>query len=70
MKGGIKAVELSELETIFRDDKHKVERNTIRNRVERYETGIGILTGKPGLSHVKGQEAERLRNEAKKLRGN
>lgn len=42
MRGEIKEKELTELETVFRDEQHKAIRDTVRNQVERYETRVRI----------------------------
>lgn len=69
MRGGIEAKELSELETIFRDDGHEALRDTVRNRVERYETAVRIRAEQLERATIKEREVERLRKEAEKLRG-
>ncbi|MFR4024804.1 MAG: hypothetical protein ACLTZY_02490 [Alistipes indistinctus] len=47
------------IEAIFREDKRKAVRNTIRNRVERYETGVKLRADQ--------LEQERLSRSAKRM---
>ena len=68
MCGGIKEKELTELETIFRDEQHKAIRDTIRNRVEWYETRVRIRAEQLEQATVKEREAERLLQDAKRLK--
>ena len=68
MCGGIKEKELTELETIFRDEQHKAIRDTIRNRVERYETRVRIRAEQLEQATVKERKAERLLQDAKRLK--
>lgn len=68
MRGEIKEKELMELETIFRDEQRKAIRDTIRNRVERYETRVRIRAEQLEQATVKERKAQKLFNEAKKLR--
>lgn len=68
MRGEIKEKELMELETIFRDEQRKAIRDTIRNRVERYETKVRIRAEQLEQATIKERKAQKLFNEAKKLR--
>ena len=68
MCGGIKEKGLTELEAIFREDRHKAVRDTIRNRVERYETRVRIRAEQLEQATVKEREAQKLLDDAKKLR--
>ena len=68
MRGEIKEKELMELETIFRDERHKAVRDTIRNRVERYETRVRIRAEQLEQATVKERKAYRLLQEAEKLK--
>ena len=68
MRGGIKEKELMELETIFRDEQRKAVRDTIRNRVERYETKVRIRAEQLEQATVKERKAQKLLDDAKYLR--
>ena len=69
MCGGIKEKELTELETVFRDEQRKAIRDTIRNRVERYETRVRIWAEQLEQATIKEREAQKLLVDVKKLRG-
>lgn len=69
MCGGIKEKELTELETVFRDEQRKAIRDTIRNRVERYETRVRIWAEQLEQATIKEREAQKLLEDVKKLRG-
>lgn len=69
MRGEIKEKELMELETIFRDEQHKAIRDTIRNRVERYETRVRIRAEQLEQATIKERKAQQLLEDVKKLRG-
>ena len=68
MRGEIKEKELMELETIFRDEQRKAIRDTIRNRVERYETRVRIRAEQLEQATVKERKAQKLLDDAKYLR--
>lgn len=68
MRGEIKEKELSELETIFQEDKYKAIRDTIRNRVERYETGVKIRVEQLEQGEIKERKVQKLLEEANGLR--
>ncbi len=61
---------LTKLETIFREDKRKAVRNTIRNRVERYETRVKIRAEQLEQATVKERKAYELLQDAEQLRKN
>jgi hypothetical protein len=69
MRGEIKEKELTELETVFRDEQHKAIRDTVRNQVERYETRVRIRAEQLEQATVKEREAQKLLDDVKKLRG-
>ena len=68
MRGEIKEKELTELETVFRNEQHKAIRDTVRNQVERYETRVKIRAEQLEQAAIKEQEAQQLLNDAKNLR--
>lgn len=68
MCGGIGEKKLTELETVFRDEQHKAIRDTVRNQVKRYETRVRIRAEQLEQATVKERKAQKLFNEAKKLR--
>lgn len=68
MRGKIGEKELTELETVFRDEQHKAIRDTVRNQVKRYETRVRIRAEQLEQATVKERKAQKLFNEAKKLR--
>lgn len=68
MRGEIKEKELMELETIFRDEQHKAIRDTVRNRVERYETRVRIRAEQLEQATIKERKAQKLLDDAKYLR--
>ena len=68
MRGKIGEKELTELETVFRDEQHKAMRDTVRNQVKRYETRVRIRAEQLEQATVKERKAQKLFNEAKKLR--
>lgn len=69
MLGEIKEKELMELETIFREDRRKAIRDTVRSRVERYETRVRIRAEQLEQAAIKEREAQKLLDDVKKLRG-
>ena len=68
MRGEIKEKELTELETVFRDEQHKAIRDTVRNRVERYETGVKLRAEQLEQAAIKEREAQQLLDEVEMLR--
>ena len=69
MRGEIKEKELTELETVFRDEQHKAIRDTVRNQVERYETRVRIRAEQLEQAAIKEREAYELLQDAEQLRG-
>lgn len=69
MCGGIKEKELTELETIFRDEQHKAIRDTVRNRVGRYEEAVRRQAERLEQATIKERKAKKLLDDVKKLRG-
>lgn len=68
MCGEIGEKELTELETIFREDRRKAIRDTIRNRVERYETRVRIRAEQLEQATIKERKAYELLQDAEQLR--
>ena len=68
MRGEIEEKELTELEAIFCEDRHKAIRDTIRNRVERYETRVRIRAEQLEQAAIKEREAQQLLDEVEMLR--
>ena len=68
MRGEIKEKELTELETIFRDEQHKAIRDTVRNQVERYEEAVKRRAEQLERATVKERKAQKLLDDVKKLR--
>ena len=68
MRGEIKEKELTDLEAIFREDRHKAIRDTVRNRVERYETRVKIRAKQLEQAAIKEREAQQLLDEVEMLR--
>lgn len=68
MRGEIKEKELTELETVFRDEQHKAIRDTVRNQVERYETRVRIRAEHLEQAAIKEREAQQLLDEVEMLR--
>lgn len=68
MRGEIKEKELTELETVFRDEQHKAIRDTVRNQVERYETRGRIRAEQLEQAAIKEREAYELLQDAGQLR--
>lgn len=60
MCGEIKEKGLMELETIFGNERHKAIRDTIRNRVERYETRVRIRAEQLEQTTIKERKAYEL----------
>ena len=68
MRGEIKEKELMELETVFRDERHKAIRDTVRNQVERYEEAVRRQAERLEQATVKERKAEQLLEDVRKLR--
>ena len=68
MRGEIKEKELMELETIFRDEQHTAIRDTVRNQVERYEEAVRRRAKQLERATVKERKAQKLLEEAIKLK--
>ena len=68
MLGEIKEKELMELETVFRDERHKAIRDTVRNQVERYEEAVRRQAERLEQATVKERKAEQLLEDVRKLR--
>ena len=68
MCGGIGEKKLTELEAIFREDKRKAIRDMIRNRVERYETGVKLRADQLEQATIKERKAYELLQDAGQLR--
>lgn len=68
MCGGIGEKKLTELEAIFREDKRKAIRDTIRNRVERYEIGVKLRADQLEQATIKERKAYELLQDAGQLR--
>ena len=68
MRGEIKEKELMELETVFRDERHKAIRDTVRNQVERYEEAVRRQAERLEQATVKERKAKKLLDDAEILR--
>ena len=69
MCGKIGEKELTELETVFRDEQHTAIRDTVRNQVERYEEAVRRQAERLEQATVKERKAKRLFDDVKRLRG-
>ena len=69
MCGKIGEKELTELETIFRDEQHTAIRDTVRNQVERYEEAVRRRAEQLERATVKERKAKKLLGDAAQLRG-
>ena len=69
MCGKIGEKELTELETVFRDEQHTAIRDTVRNQVERYEEAVRRRAEQLERATVKERKAKRLLDDVKRLRG-
>ena len=69
MCGKIGEKELTELETVFRDEQHTAIRDTVRNQVERYEEAVRRQAERLVQATVKERKAKRLLDDVKRLRG-
>ena len=68
MLGEIKEKELMELETVFRDERHKAIRDTVRNQVERYEEAVRRQAERLEQATIKERKAYELLQDAEQLR--
>ena len=68
MCGEIKEKELMELETVFWDDQYRNLRDTVRNQVERYEEAVRRRAKQLERATVKERKAQKLLEEAIKLK--
>lgn len=68
MRGKIGEKELTELETIFWDEQHTAIRDTVRNQVERYEEAVRRRAKQLERATVKERKAQKLLEEAIKLK--
>ena len=68
MCGKIGEKELTELETIFWDEQHTAIRDTVRNQVERYEEAVRRRAEQLERATVKERKAQKLLEEAIKLK--
>ena len=69
MCGKIGEKELTELETVFRDEQYTAIRDTVRNQVERYEDAVRRQAERLERATVKERKAKRLLDDVKRLRG-
>ena len=69
MCGKIGEKELTELETVFRDEQYRNLRDTVRNQVERYEDAVRRQAERLERATVKERKAKRLLDDVKRLRG-
>lgn len=56
------------MEAVFGDEQHKALRDTVRNRVERYEAAVRRWAEQLQQAEIKRRKAHRLLLEAEKLR--
>ena len=68
MRGKIGEKELTELETVFRDEQHKAIRDTVRNQVERYEEAVRRRAEQLERAASKERKAYKLLQDAEHLR--
>ena len=68
MCGEIGEKELTELETVFRYERYKAIRDTVRNQVERYEEAVRRRAEQLERATVKERKAKKLLEEAIKLK--
>ena len=66
--GEIGEKELTELETVFRYERYKAIRDTVRNQVERYEEAVRRRAEQLERATVKERKAQKLLEEAIKLK--
>ena len=68
MCGEIGEKELTELETVFWDEQYTAIRDTVRNRVERYEEAVRRRAERLEQAAIKEKKAKQLLEEAGKIR--
>ena len=69
MCGKIGEKELTELETVFRDEQYTAIRDTVRNQVERYEEAVRRRAEQLERATVKERKAKKLLDDVKRLKG-
>ena len=69
MCGKISEKELTELETVFRDEQYRNLRDTVRNQVERYEEAVRQRAEQLEQAASKERKAKKLLDDAAQLRG-
>lgn len=68
MCGEIGEKELTELETVFRDEQYTAIRDTVRNQVERYEEAVRRRAEQLEQASIKERKAQKLLDDAEILR--
>ena len=68
MRGKIGEKELTELETVFRDEQYTAIRDTVRNQVERYEEAVRRRAEQLEQASIKERKAQKLLDDAEILR--
>ena len=68
MRGKIGEKELTELETVFRDEQYTAIRDTVRNQVERYEEAVRRRAEPLEQASIKERKAQKLLDDAEILR--
>ena len=69
MCGKIGEKELTELETVFRDEQYTAIRDTVRNQVERYKEAVRRRAEQLERAASKERKAKKLLDDAAQLRG-
>ena len=69
MRGKIGEKELTELETVFRDEQYTAIRDTVRNQVERYKEAVRRRAEQLERAASKERKAKKLLDDAAQLRG-
>ena len=68
MRGKIGEKELTELETVFRNEQYTAIRDTVRNQVERYEEAVRRRAEQLEQASIKERKAQKLLDDAEILR--
>ena len=68
MRGKIGEKELTELETVFRDEQYTAIRDTVRNQVERYKEAVRRRAEQLEQASIKERKAQKLLDDAEILR--
>ena len=68
MCGKIGEKELTELETVFRDEQYTAIRDTVRNQIERYEEAVRRRAEQLEQASIKERKAQKLLDDAEILR--